>query len=314
MFFRAIRPKHRRTNGARPRTLHAVRSPLLRCLLLAFLPACARQPVTQSALTVVDDSGDTVSLGAPARQVVSLIPATTEILFAIGAGPFVVGRTRWCDYPEAAAAIPSVGDGINPSPEAVLARHPDLVIMYRSAANAQAASRIADLGIPVVRLSVDRLEDVPRIARLLGRLTGREPAADSLDQAFRTRLAAVTVPTPAHPSRVLILAWDQPPIAIGSGSFLSELVERAGGVNVFADLTAPSAPVSLEAIVSRDPDVLLSTSGDAPTIASRPEWRAVRAVRDHDFVTVNSSAFSRPSPRAPDAIMELAAKLRAVAP
>jgi iron complex transport system substrate-binding protein len=100
-------------------------------------------------------------------------------------------------------------------------------------------------------------------------------------------------------------------MAIGGGSFLSELVERAGAVNLFGDLAVPSAQVSIEAIVSRNPDALLVSSDGPPAIASRPEWRVVPAVRANRFIHVTSSAFSRPSPRAAEAIEELKQKVAA---
>jgi ABC-type Fe3+-hydroxamate transport system substrate-binding protein len=287
---------------------------LLAVALLALLASCQRREGEPSALVVIDDAGDTVRLAHPARRIVSLIPATTEILFAIGDGSRMVGRTRWCDYPAEAAAVPDVGDGISPNLEAVLARSPDLVVMYHSGSNAAAAERLRALGVPTVRLSVDRLSDVPRVARLLGGVTERQSTADSLAAEFDRELERATAQLDRNPIRVLIVAWDQPPMAIGGGSFLSEMVTRAGGRNIFEDLTSPAAQISIEAVVERRPDALLVSSDGPPAIASRPEWRTVPAVRDNHFVHVTSSAFSRPSPRAPGAIRELAASFRAFAP
>jgi iron complex transport system substrate-binding protein len=250
-----------------------------------------------------------VRLAAPAQRVVSLVPATTEILFAIGAGPKLVGRTRWDDYPAEAQAVTDVGDGINPNIEAIVAQRPDLVVMYHSGSNAGAAQQLQTLGIPSVRLSVDRLADVSRLSRLLGRLTGQASQGDSVARVTDSTVALVSLPGDSTGPRILIVAWDQPPMAIGGGSFLSELVERAGGRNLFSDLIAPSAQVSIEAIVARNPDALLVSSDGPPAIASRPEWRVVPAVRQNRFIHVSSSAFSRPSPRAAEAIVELKAKL-----
>jgi ABC-type Fe3+-hydroxamate transport system substrate-binding protein len=283
--------------------------------ILLAVGACSGQGdqrTSPGSLIAVDDAGDTVRLAVPASHVVSLMPATTEILFAIGDGPKVVGRTRWCDYPAEAQAVPSVGDVINPNLEAIVAVHPDLVVMYRSGSNAAAASRLRQMGIPTLQVTVDRLADVARVGRLLGQLTGREREADSVGRKLDADLASLVAPTDSTAPRVLIVAWDQPPIAIGAGSFLSELVARAGGINVFNDLSAPSAQVSLEAIVQRNPDVLLVSSDGPPSLASRPEWQVIPAVRAGRFVHVASSAFNRPSPRAPEAIRELREKLRAV--
>ena len=262
----------------------------------------------------MDDAGDTVEVSAAAHRVVSLIPATTELLFAIGAGPVVVGRTAWCDYPAAAAKVPNLGDGIAPNVEAVLASRPDLVILYNSAQNADIAARLRRLGIAALRLNTDSLGDVDRVGRLLGRLTGHARAADSVAAAFDTALAAATaaVPAAASPRRpkVLLLVWEQPPMTIGRGSFLSELVERAGGRNLFADVTSSAGTVSIEAVASRDPDLILTTTAGPVAFAERPEWQTVRAVREQRFLPVSGSEFNRPSPRAPAAIRELARLLR----
>ena len=286
--------------------------PLRLCgaLLLFSAAACQNDARLSGSLVVVDDAGDTVRLAEPAKRVVSLVPATTEILFAIGAGPVMVGRTRWDDYPAEAAAVTDVGDGINPNLGAILGQRPDLVVMYHSGANAGAADRLRQLGIPTARLSVDRLADVSRIARMLGRLTGHPAEADSVARTLESGLAAVSVPSDSAAPRILIVAWDQPPMAIGRGSFLSELVERAGGRNLFDDLKTPSAQISIEAVVDRNPDALLVSSDGPPALASRPEWQVVPAVRENRFIHVTSSAFSRPSPRAPEAIAELRQKLK----
>jgi iron complex transport system substrate-binding protein len=278
------------------------------CLFLA-VTGCRVAPAGNGTITVVDDSGDTVRLAAPARRVVSLIPASTELLFAIGADSTIVGRTSYCDYPSAARAVPNLGDGIKPNIEAVIAQRPDLVVLYNSGQNAAVASRLGELGIPALRVNTDQLRDVGRVARILGILTGRERSADSIAAAFDTALAAASVPRAAGRPKVLLLVWEQPPMTIGRGSFLSELVERAGGENLFADVAGTDGVVSIEAVAARDPDLILTTADGPATFATRPEWQAVPAVREHRFLRVSGSEFNRPSPRSPQAIRELAAQL-----
>lgn len=280
---------------------------IVTCALITALVACGH-PAAPGPLVLVDDAGDTLRLARPAERVVSLIPAATELLFAIGAGPQVVGRTRYDDWPPEAASVPSVGDGLYPALEAVLARHPDLVVLYRGAGTAGAASRLRALGIPSLAIRTDRLADVPRVARLLGTATGHAAGADSVASRFTRELDSVSVPPSGHPATgpsVLLLAWDDPPLTIGAGSFLDEVVARAGGRNVFHDLKAASGPVSLEAIVARDPDVVLSFGSDSATLAARPEWRTVRAVRLGHFIVMHGSEFSQPSPRSPAAVARL---------
>jgi ABC-type Fe3+-hydroxamate transport system substrate-binding protein len=262
---------------------------------------------------LIDDAGDTVRLAATATRIVSLSPASTELLFALGVGDRVVGRTRWCDFPAAALSVPSVGDGLPPNIEAVLARHPDLVLLYKSPQNEEALRQLRSAGIAAGQFTMDHLGDVSRLARLLGPLLGRAAAADSLAAAFDSAIAAaaqdtLTIAGGTRPS-VLLLAWDQPPIAIGKGSFQSEILALAGGRNIFDDIQAPSAPVSIEAIASRNPDLILIGDTGTPRFASRPEWRPIAAVRQHRFIQLATPAFGRPSPRAPQVITELRATL-----
>lgn len=250
-------------------------------------------------------------MAGPATRVASLAPSTTELLFALGAGGRVVGRTTWCDWPPAAAAITNLGDGLSPNIEAILAVRPDLVVLYRSPQNAAAADRLRGFGVATIQLRTDSFDDLARNAELLGRALGVEDSARAVAVRLRAGIAEASRPGGSAGPRVLILAWDQPPMTIGRGSFQHELVALAGGINIFADVAAPSAPVSLEAIAARDPDVIFTTSS-SPAFAARPEWRVVRAVRERRFVVVDGSEFSRPSPRAPEAIRRLAAAFDSV--
>lgn len=283
-------------------------------LSLLLLAACRSAPSVDAGISLVDDAGDTVSLAMPARRVVSLIPATTELLFAIGAGSAVVGRTSYCDYPAEVTAVPDLGDGIKPNLEAVIASRPDLVVLYNSGQNASVASRLRELGVAALRVNTDSLGSLPRLARMLGRLTGREWAADSLVAAFDTALASATRPRSPRRPKVLFLVWEQPPMTIGRGSFLNDLVDRAGGENLFADVAASSGVVSIEAVAARNPDLIFTTAEGPSAFASRPEWQVVPAVREKRFLRVNGSEFNRPSPRSPMAIRELTAKLNGPTP
>ncbi len=286
------------------------RSTLLSAIIGLGLIGCQRASPPEGQLRAVDDARDTVRLQAPARRVVSLIPAATELLFAIGAGPSVVGRTQYCDYPAAAQAVANLGDGIKPSIEAVLAQRPDLVVLYNSGQNAAVAGRLRELGIPHLRINTDALSDVPRVSRLLGLLTGHSRGADSVIAVFDTALAHATNTPTARRPKVLLLVWEQPPMTIGRGSFLSELIERAGGENLFADVTTSSGVVSIEAVAARNPDLILATTEGPAAFASRPEWQVVPAVRRRRFLRVSGSEFNRPSPRAPSAIRALAERMR----
>lgn len=290
--------------------------------LLFAVAACGRasRPVPPPGrISVIDDAGRTVAFARPPARIVSLSPAVTELLFALGAGDRLVGRTTWCDYPPAARQIPSVGDGLNPNIEAVAAHHPDLVVLYRSALNETAAAQLARLGISAVVVQQDRLEDIARAARLLGHLTGADRTGDSLAGALDQLLTSARRLPPRRPlARVAFVVWDNPPVVIGAGSYLDELAGLIGAANVFHDIAAASATVGLETLVSRDPDLIVvlrdSATAEPPGFIRRPEWRAVRAVRQARIVYLTGSLFARPGPRAAEAMAEFRRRLEEAMP
>jgi iron complex transport system substrate-binding protein len=280
-------------------------------VMATVLLACESRE-QQGEGSLVDDAGHHVSLARPPTRIVSLAPGHTELLFAIGAGDRVVGRTRWCDYPPAVDAIPSVGDGLNPNVESILAQNPDLVVFYASPSNEPAIARLERLGIATVSMLTDDLADFIRAADLLGTLTGEKDRSDSLIGWLQHEVSTLeaTRSTETLPT-VLMVAWDNPPIVIGSTSFLSQIVELAGARNAFADVDRPSLTVSIETIVERDADlVLIASDSGIPAWAERPEWRVVPVVRDRRFVVVTGTEFSRPSFRAPDAIRRVRTALQ----
>ena len=250
---------------------------------------------------------------APATRIVSLLPSFTEILFAIGAGDRLVGRTTWCDYPPEARDVPSVGDGIPPNVEAVAARRPDLVVLYRSGANVTAAEQLERLGIRTVLLDLNLLEDLGPAARRLGALTGRTAAGDSLADAMDSVAFQSTHSPTANSQSLVFIVWDNPPIVIGAGSYLDRLAALAGARNVFHDLSAPSVQVSIESIAARNPDfvAILSDAAAPPAWGARREWHAVRAVREKRYLALPGSLFGRPGPRAREAVAELRRLLEA---
>ncbi len=288
---------------------------LLAVSLLAGTVGCAGSDSGhgRGPIVVVDDAGDTTRLERPASRVVSLVPATTELLFALGAGGQLVGRTSWGDYPPQALSVEEVGDGINPNLEAVLGRNPDLVVMYHSAQNFAAADRLRQLGIAVLVLHVDLLEQVVPNALRLGRATGHSATADSLVAEFRLALDTESSTRSESGDDLFIMAWDQPPMTLGAGSFVSQLVSLAGHRNVFGDIAAPSAPVALEAIAARDPDWIVLLGNGPAAFLDRPEWQVVPAVRERRLVRLVGSQFEWPGPRSPTAVSEVREQIAAAA-
>ncbi len=276
---------------------------------ITLLLAGCRSAAPARPVTVTDDLGNQVAVSRDVRRIVSLAPSSTELLFALGFGDRLVGRTRWCDYPAEAAAVPSVGDGLNPNLEAVAATRPDLVVMYATTANAPAVEQLRRLGIPAINIRMDRLADVAHSARLLARILGDSARVDSIASRFEFALDSLArVPRKTAP-RVAMIAWDNPPMVIGAGSFLNELIALAGGKNVFDDLPQPSPTVSIETIAARNPDLFLSLNSDTtgPSYAARPEWQSIRAVRQKRFQYLHGTEFNRPSFRAAQAVAQMEA-------
>src|SRR5213082_4171555 len=277
-----------------------VRTHLAGLVALAAATCARGERAPAAGPAVIDDAHRRVTLAVPASRIVSLLPSFTEMLFAIGAGDRLVGRTTWCDYPPEALAVPSVGDAIPPSVEAVAARRPDLVVLYRSGPNVTAAEQLERLGIPTVLLDLNLLEELGPATRRLGTLTGRQVPAESLAAAVDR---VVSQPPAPSTQSLAFIVWDNPPIVIGAGSYLDRLAALAGARNVFHAVGSPSAQVSIETIAARDPDfvAVLSDSAAPPGYASRPEWRVVRAVRNARFLFLPGQLFGRPGPRAAEA-------------
>ncbi|MEA2766098.1 MAG: iron complex transport system substrate-binding protein [Gemmatimonadaceae bacterium] len=259
------------------------------------------------SLEATDDFGDPVRVGAPPTRIVSLNPATTEILFTLGAGSRLVGRTKYDSWPDSAKLVTPLGDGIQPNVEIVLAAHPDLVILYASQDNRPAAARFRAAGVNTLSLKVDHISDFRRTVRLLGSILRDSARAKIvIDSVYRT-LDSVRAATAklARPT-VFWHIWDAPVITIGSGSFMNELVDIAGGKNVYADIAGPSAQVSLEDISRRNPDFILAGPIGRAQISSDSRWRIVRAARDNRIFVVDTLLVARPSVRLGEAAVSLA--------
>ncbi len=272
---------------------------LVSVVLIVTAAACARepQPAARGQLPLaVDDFGDTIRIDSAATRIVSLNPTTTEILFAIGAGSKLVGRTKWDSWPDSAKLVPDVGDALRPNVEAVLAKQPDLVLLYASNDNRTAASQLRAAGVRVASFKVDSIAEFERSTLVIGRLTGNEARARDVVDSVRATLERVRSATASRPrTKVFYHTWEKPIITIGANSFLNELVEIAGGTNVYGDIQEVSPVVTMEAIVARNPEVILVGPLVNTRMLASPAWRVVPAVRNRRVFAYDTNVVGRPS-------------------
>lgn len=282
---------------------HARRIDLL--VVVLVLAACTR--AEQAASSLRDDFGNPITIPAVApSRIVSLNPATTEILFTLGAGSRLIGRTKFDSWPDSAKYVPDLGNGINPNVEAILGTHPDLVVLYASRDNRPAATRLSAAGISTVSLKNDHISDFARTTMLLGRiLHDTVRAAVVRDSVQRTLDRVARATSDVQKPTVFWHIWDAPLITVGSGSFMDELVNIAGATNVYRDLNGPSGEITLEDVAKRDPDFILAGPIGARAIESDPRWKIVRAARQQRILTVDTTLVARPAVRLGEAAVSL---------
>lgn len=243
--------------------------------------------------------------GAPVR-VVSLAPNVTEIVCAVGAAEVLVGRSSACRYPAAVTNVPVAGDFGVPALEAIAQLAPTHVLVV-DLAEKNSVVALERLGVKPVRLSCRRLEDIARVIREVGVLVGRPEAGERLAGEFEGRLAELRQQAvPARRPRVFVELWADPLMTVGRESFVSELVELAGGWNVTGDVARDYFVVGAEVVLARDPEVVVQLEPVPPDVRLRPGWSQVTAVRENRICAgVDRDLVQVPGPRVLEAVAQL---------
>jgi iron complex transport system substrate-binding protein len=282
-------------------------------LVIAFLLACAAASPA-SAVSLRDMLGREVTLAAPPQRIVSLVPSVTETIFALGGDARLVGRTDWCDSPDAARQKPSVGGMINPSIETIVQLKPDLVIATDEGNREETLVQLRRLAVPTYVVHAHRVAEMLDMVRRIGDLIERREAVSPLVSAIEQRIEAVrrVVGSRRAPS-VLYVLWPEPLIVPGRASHITELIELAGGRSITGGMGESYVRLSLEAAVAQAPEVIIladhSNAGTAAGRQSPEKWQrltSVPAIKAGRLHSIDLSILHRYGPRVPDGLELLA--------
>jgi iron complex transport system substrate-binding protein len=245
----------------------------------------------------------------PPLRIVSLSPGGTEMLFAAGAGTQVVATVEYSDVPPQARRVARIGDAVSIDLERLVRIHPDVVVAWPSGGNPAQREKIARLGIPVYEQQAQRLKDLAPSIRRLGALAGTEPEAEVAARGIETRLASLERSYAGaggdarHPS-VLLEVWNRPIYTVGGQHLMTDALGLCGARNVFADLPEAGPVVDVEAVIARDPDIIIAAGPPGESAAWLTDWKCfgtLKAVRNGRLIAFEDQALSRLGPSVLDA-------------
>lgn len=269
-------------------------------LVLIAVPAGAAFP-----LTVTDALGRKVTFAREPARIISLAPSATEILFALGLDRRIAGVSDADDYPQDKLKMkPRIG-GVQLNIERIVSLRPDLIVGMPSIQASQ-LERLISMDLPVLAVDATSIPDTYAQIALIGTVTGSDHAATRLIARMRARQMAVEAAVRGRVRpRVYVEIAGEPMITAARGTFIDDMVRRAGGTNVFTDLQG-WPQVSAEAVIERNPHVIVSTHSGHRRILSRRGWSDVAAVRSGRVVAIDPALLSRPGPRIVDGLTQLA--------
>jgi ABC-type Fe3+-hydroxamate transport system substrate-binding protein len=301
-----------------PRWLATALQIFVIALAIASTAACFRAPnpgagsITETH-EVIDEAGRRVRLPLRIERIVSLAPNLTEIVYAVGAGERLVGRTRYCDYPLEARSVPEVGDTMTPSIERIIALKPQLVLVSTASQLEAFTAQLDQQKIAVYVTNPRSLDEVFRSIGTLGDLFGLHERSEKLTADLRRRADAVAAAIgSAKPVTVFYQVSDEPLYTIGRESYLTDLVRRAGGTSVTGDVPTAFPRFSDEAALAARPEaIILPTGGSMGEANSKaaPPFKNSPAVLNNRVYKINEDHLQRPGPRLVDGLEEMARAL-----
>ncbi|HVI56660.1 MAG TPA: cobalamin-binding protein [Luteibacter sp.] len=267
---------------------------MIRCLALLALLVTG---IAGASVTVTDDAGRTLTLKAPARRIVSLAPNITDALFAAGAGAYVVGTSRFSDHPAEAKKVAIVGDATMIDLERIVGLKPDIIVVWRSGTPAAQVEKLSRLGIPIFYSETTRLADVAPATRRFGVLAGTQDQAERNAAAFDAALARLR-DSYAGKTRLKVFyqIWDRPLMTIGHAQIIDDALDLCGGDNIFGDLAQAAPTVTREAVLARNPDVIVGGDGGHDALAGWRRSGFLSAVKHDNVIAIDAPTLALPSP------------------
>ena len=279
----------------------------MRLLLASFAVFLFGLPGPVHALQLTDERGITSTFAQPPQRIVSLLPSLTESVCAMGQCQRLVGVDRYSNFPAAVQRLPSVGGGLDPNIEGIVALRPDVVLL---ATSSRAASRLESLGIKVVALEPKSHDDVRRVLQTLGMLLGLADAPEGQSAAMQLWreidagvLAAAQSLSPGARNARVYFEIGRGPYAAGESSFIGQTLSRLGVKNIVPAVLGPFPLLNPEFVVRADPDLIMIT-GRSPSSLSYPGWAGIRAIRQQRICSFNEKegdVLVRPGPRMAEA-------------
>ncbi|TBH21816.1 ABC transporter substrate-binding protein [Thermus thermamylovorans] len=250
-------------------------------------------------LTLTDDLGRTVTVKAPPKRIVTMLPSVTETVCALGACERILATDDYSDWPEGVRRLPKAGGLYNPNPELIVSLRPDLVLVSKYGRLYETLERA---GLAVYAVRTETYEDIFRTTRTLGRLLGMEAQAERLVAQIQRQVYAEESRAARFQARPRVYyEIDPTPYTVGPESFIGVLIQKARGVNIVPRELGLFPKIAPEFVVERNPEVIVATyPGALETIRARPGWGRVRAVQQGRicvFTGEQNNLLSRPGPR-----------------
>lgn len=260
---------------------------------------------------VVDDAGRRVRIPLRPERIITLAPNLTEIVYAVGAGPRLVGNTTFCDYPAEAKQVAKVGDTLHPSIERIIALRPQLILVSTASQLEAFTRQLDEQNIAVYVTDPHDLNGVFHSIEVIGELADEREKAASLVSGLRARAASVEERVGKEkPVSVFYQLSAEPLYTAGRDSFITDLVRRAGGVSTTAEVPGAWPRYSDEAALAARPDVIIMATGDSMGAQANAEvaqpLRRSPAVVNNRVYKINGDYLSRPGPRLVDGLEQMA--------